>query len=153
MRSLRTFVILLVSSLTASAWTPSTVSTTKPSSLIAPKSTSHFTVGALATMIALAPFMIGVRSAHAGDVAAGQQIFQANCAACHAGGQNAVVKEKTLQSDALAQNVGLDAAKIKSFVQNSGIHRGALMFGGKLSDDDFTNVASFVLDQAVENKW
>jgi len=150
MNILRTFAILLISSMAASAWT----SPTKPPSLVKIMKTPNIVaVGAVATMIVLSPFVAAAGSANAADVAAGQKLFEVNCAACHAGGQNQVVKEKTLQKDALEQNIGLDAGKIKYFVQNSGIHRGVLLFGAKLSDDDFTNVASFVLDQAVENKW
>merc|ERR1719245_2766469 len=37
----------------------------------------------------------------AGDMAAGEQIFNANCAACHAGGQNVIMPEKTLEKEAL----------------------------------------------------
>ena len=36
-------------------------------------------------------------AAFAADAAAGQQIFDGNCAACHAGGQNVIVPEKTLE--------------------------------------------------------
>ena len=38
-------------------------------------------------------------AAFAADAAAGQQIFDGNCAACHAGGQNVIVPEKTLEKD------------------------------------------------------
>jgi cytochrome c6 len=153
MRTLRIFAIILSCSWTASAWIASPSTANKPSLLKIPKTSPNFATGAvMATLIVLAPF-VTASAAQAADVAAGQKLFEANCAACHAGGQNLVMKEKTLQKDALSQNVGLDAGKIKAFVQNSGIHRGALMFGGKMSDDDFTNVASFVLDQAVEDKW
>jgi cytochrome c6 len=32
----------------------------------------------------------------AGDIGAGKLIFEGNCAACHAGGQNVIQNEKTL---------------------------------------------------------
>merc|ERR1719223_816582 len=38
-----------------------------------------------------------------GDVAAGEQIFNSNCAVCHAGGQNVIMPQKTLQKEALEQ--------------------------------------------------
>ena len=35
--------------------------------------------------------------AFAADVDAGEQVFSGNCAACHAGGQNVIMPEKTLE--------------------------------------------------------
>ena len=35
--------------------------------------------------------------AFAGDFDAGEQVFAGNCAACHAGGQNVIMPEKTLE--------------------------------------------------------
>ena len=39
----------------------------------------------------------------AADIDAGEQIFNANCSACHAGGNNAIVAEKTLQKEVLEE--------------------------------------------------
>ena len=39
--------------------------------------------------------------AFAGDAGAGEKIFNANCAACHAGGQNSVVPDHTLEKAAI----------------------------------------------------
>ena len=39
----------------------------------------------------------------AGDAGAGEKIFNANCAACHAGGQNTVVPDHTLEKSAIAK--------------------------------------------------
>ena len=39
--------------------------------------------------------------AFAGDADAGEKIFNANCAACHAGGQNSVVPDHTLEKSAI----------------------------------------------------
>jgi len=38
-----------------------------------------------------------VHSVYAADLAAGEQVFSANCSACHAGGNNAIMPEKTLK--------------------------------------------------------
>jgi len=87
-------------------------------------------------------------------VAAGEELFTANCAACHAGGQNRVMKEKDLQKDTLQKNFGMDPVAIQAFVQNGAVHKGALLFGGTVkSPEDFENVVAYVLDQASENKW
>mmetsp|Transcript_32007 Transcript_32007/g.101864 ORF Transcript_32007/g.101864 Transcript_32007/m.101864 type:complete len:117 (-) Transcript_32007:1004-1354(-) len=42
-------------------------------------------------------------SAFAASIGEGENVFNANCAACHAGGQNVIQNEKTLQQDALKQ--------------------------------------------------
>lgn len=56
----------------------------------------------------------------AADVASGKTIFDANCAACHAGGQNLVNAPRTLEKEAIESNLGsLDLDVVKSFVQNS----------------------------------
>jgi cytochrome c6 len=41
--------------------------------------------------------------ANAYDVALGKQVFSGNCAACHTGGNNSVIPEKTLRKAALEQ--------------------------------------------------
>lgn len=80
-------------------------------------------------------------------------MFSANCAACHAGGQNVIMPEKTLQKDALDQYLsgGRKEASVVSQVTNG---KNAMpAFGGRLSDDDIANVASYVIDQANGDKW
>ena len=52
--------------------------------------------GAAAAVVATAPVF-------AADAGAGEQVFNANCAACHAGGQNVIMPEKTLEKEALDQ--------------------------------------------------
>lgn len=85
----------------------------------------------------------------AADAGAGAGVFNANCAACHAGGNNVVQADKTLKSDALATN-GMDSADaIISQVKNG--KGGMPAFGASLSDADIENVAAYVLDQA--DKW
>lgn len=105
-------------------------------------------------MAAVCGWTLATSAARAGDVAAGSKVFSGNCAACHAGGQNMIVREKTLQKDALEKNIGsLDEKDIKDFVQNSVVHRGAFILGSKLSDKDFENVVSYVVDQAAGERW
>ena len=55
----------------------------------APISRISHAVAAVAVGVALPAF--------AGDMGAGEQIFSGNCAACHAGGQNVIMPDKTLQ--------------------------------------------------------
>ena len=97
-------------------------------------------------------------SAFAADAAAGAAVFSANCAACHAGGNNAVMPPKTLKEDALKTYLAgyKDGSKsleeaIAYQVTNG---QGAMpAFGGRIADGDIANVAAYVADQAQNNKW
>ncbi len=89
-------------------------------------------------------------AAQAGDAAAGKQIFSANCAACHAGGRNAVNPTKTLQKADLEKWEMYDAAAIVTQVTNG---KGAMpAFKGKLDSAQIDNVTAYVLAQA-DNGW
>ncbi len=88
---------------------------------------------------------IAVSPAFAGDVGAGEQVFNANCAACHAGGQNVIMPEKTLEKAALEQYLagGRNEKSVMTQVTNG---KNAMpAFGGRLSEDDIANVASYVI--------
>nr|YP_009314649.1 Cytochrome c553 [Neoizziella asiatica]SCW23104.1 Cytochrome c553 [Neoizziella asiatica] len=86
----------------------------------------------------------------AADIAAGEQIFNANCAACHAGGNNAIIAEKTLKKDVLEAYSMNSIDAITTQVTNG---KGAMpAFGGRLEAEDIDNVANYVLSQA-EQGW
>jgi cytochrome c6 len=86
------------------------------------------------------------RPALAGDAAQGAKVFNANCAACHMGGNNVVMANKTLKKDVLEQNKMYSADAIMTQVTNG---KNAMpAFGGRLSGDDIANVAAYVLSQA-----
>nr|WP_315861572.1 c-type cytochrome [[Leptolyngbya] sp. PCC 7376] len=97
-------------------------------------------------------------AAFAADLAAGEQVFTANCNACHIGGNNAVMPPKTLKEDALKANLEgyKDGSKsladaIAYQVENG---KNAMpAFGGRLPADQIANVAAYVADQAENNKW
>nr|YP_009295862.1 cytochrome c553 [Schimmelmannia schousboei]AOM64797.1 cytochrome c553 [Schimmelmannia schousboei] len=81
---------------------------------------------------------------------AGERIFTANCAACHAGGNNAIMPQKTLKQDALEENEMNSITAITTQVKNG---KNAMpAFGGRLADDEIENVASYVLNQS-KNGW
>eukprot|EP00560_Eucampia_antarctica_P005973 CAMPEP_0197824276 /NCGR_PEP_ID=MMETSP1437-20131217/1537_1 /TAXON_ID=49252 ORGANISM="Eucampia antarctica, Strain CCMP1452" /NCGR_SAMPLE_ID=MMETSP1437 /ASSEMBLY_ACC=CAM_ASM_001096 /LENGTH=135 /DNA_ID=CAMNT_0043423829 /DNA_START=47 /DNA_END=454 /DNA_ORIENTATION=+ len=100
-----------------------------------------------------AAISVGAASpAFAGDVGAGEQIFNANCAACHAGGQNVIMPEKTLEKEALDSYLagGRNEKAVMTQVTNG---KNAMpAFGGRLSDDDIANVASYVITTS-ESGW
>jgi cytochrome c6 len=88
--------------------------------------------------------------AHASDAAAGKTIFSANCAACHAGGRNAVNPAKTLQKADLEKYSMYDAAAIITQVTNG---KGAMpAFGKKLTAENIENVTAYVLSKA-DDGW
>jgi cytochrome c6 len=87
---------------------------------------------------------------YAADIKAGEQIFSANCSACHSGGNNAIMPEKTLKKDILTINQMNNIDAISNQVTNG---KNAMpAFGGRLTDEDITNVANYVLNQA-EQGW
>jgi cytochrome c6 len=87
---------------------------------------------------------------YAGDAAAGKTIFSANCAACHAGGRNAVNPAKTLQKADLEKYGMYSEAAIVTQVTNG---KGAMpAFGKKLTAENIENVASYVLSKA-DDGW
>jgi len=100
-------------------------------------------VGALAFRVCVSP-------AHAGNPDQGEKIFNANCAACHAGGQNVIMPEKTLEKEALEAYLagGRSEASVRTQVTNG---KNAMpAFGGRLSDLDIENVAAYVIKTSDE---
>ena len=86
----------------------------------------------------------------AADLSAGEQVFSANCTACHAGGNNAIMPEKTLKKDALEENGMNSVTAITTQVKNG---KNAMpAFGGRLTDEEVDNVANYVLNQS-EQGW
>lgn len=91
-----------------------------------------------------------VTASNAFDIRNGENVFTANCSACHAGGNNVIMPEKTLKKDALSSNQ-MDSMKAITYQVTNG--KNAMpAFGGRLSDNEIEDVASFVLDQS-ERGW
>ncbi len=105
----------------------------------------------LLTTIALSLSMLLITtlintSALAADAAAGSKVFNANCAACHAGGGNAINGAKTLKKDALTAN-GKDTVELIVAQVTNG--KNAMpSFKSRLSEDQIQSVAMYVLDKA-----
>jgi cytochrome c6 len=96
--------------------------------------------------------VIATQPVFAADVAAGEQVFNANCAACHAGGQNVIMPEKTLEKEALEQYLagGRNEKAVINQVTNG---KNAMpAFGGRLGDDEIANVAAYVISSS-EAGW
>ncbi len=86
----------------------------------------------------------------AADAASGGKIFSANCAACHAGGNNVIMAKKNLKKEALAEYGMNSIAAITTQVTNG---KNAMpAFGGRLSAGQIEDVATYVLGQS-EKGW
>ncbi len=105
----------------------------------------------LMTIVTVFAAMISFATpAHAGDAVAGKTVFSANCAACHAGGRNAVNPAKTLQKADLDKYGMYSEAAIVTQVTGG---KGAMpAFGSKLTAEQIANVASYVLSKA-DDGW
>ncbi|CAL8412522.1 unnamed protein product [Dictyota dichotoma] len=89
-------------------------------------------------------------SSYAVDIQHGESLFTANCSACHSGGNNVIMPEKTLRKGALSDNQMNNKDAIGYQVTNG---KNAMpAFGGRLSDVDIEDVANFVLSQS-EKDW
>ena len=56
-----------------------------------------------AAAAAAAILISAAQPAYAADAGAGEGVFSGNCAACHAGGNNVIVSQKTLRKEALIE--------------------------------------------------
>ncbi|PSC76507.1 7-hydroxymethyl chlorophyll a chloroplastic [Micractinium conductrix] len=114
---------------------------------VLPRIKGAVAAGAAAALLVAAP------PALAADLFVGEEIFNANCAACHTGGQNSVQLEKTLDKAALEQYLtgGFNIEAIETQVENG---KGAMpAWGGRLSEEEIQGVAAYVFKQADGNLW
>lgn len=102
-------------------------------------------------LLALTLFTLGFgRPALAGDAANGAKLFANNCSACHVGGGNVVMAQKTLKKEAL-EKFGMNSLEaITNQVTNG---KNAMpSFKGRLKPEQIEDVATYVLQQA-EKDW
>lgn len=88
--------------------------------------------------------------AMAANVEEGQKVFNANCAACHRGGQNMIVPEKTLEKEALDLYLSGGLSEESVIKQISSGKSSMPAFGGRLDDESIANVAAYVIKSAEE---
>ena len=80
----------------------------------------------------------------------GQQLFNANCSACHIGGNNVIIAAKTLKKEALARYRMNSLEAITTQVING---KNAMpSFKSRLTKEEIAAVADYVLSQA-EKGW
>lgn len=98
---------------------------------------------AIAALVLLYPAI-----ANAANLANGAKIFNANCSACHVGGNNVIITSKTLKKEAL-EKYGMDSLEaIKTQVTNG---KNAMpSFKSRLNSDQVEDVAAYVLSQSAK---
>jgi cytochrome c6 len=84
------------------------------------------------------------------DLALGAQVFEAQCVGCHVGGGNIIRRGQNLKLKTLVRNHMDTIESIGEIVSNG---KGNLMsaYAAKLSPDEITAVAGYVLDQAAHD--
>ena len=83
----------------------------------------------------------------------GQIVFSNNCAACHDGGNNVILSEKTLKKEALLEYL-IGGFSENSIADQVTIGKNAMpAFGGRLSDEEIRDVASYVYYTANNDLW
>ena len=88
-----------------------------------------------------------INPAFAADTGAGEKIFTANCASCHAGGKNLVNAAKSLsKADLEEYNIYSESAIIAQVTNGK---NSMPAFKNNLSADDIANVAAYVMEQAT----
>lgn len=99
--------------------------------------------------------------ASSNDIIKGKHVFEISCAGCHEGGGNLLKRSKTLTLKNLEKDKYNDISNMITLLQNGKGQmppygpftspKGNLM-PAKLSDDDISAVAYYVIDQAT-NGW
>jgi cytochrome c6 len=82
------------------------------------------------------------------NVPNGQQIFNANCSACHIGGNNVIIAAKTLKKEALERYGKNSLEAITTQVTNG---KNAMpSFKSRLTEEEIAAVAGYVLSQSAK---
>ena len=77
------------------------------------------------------------------------ELFEVNCAGCHPNGANIIRRVKSLKQKALNRHGYTSVDAIATLITNG---KGLMSaYGDRLSEDDITNLANYVLDQAAIN--
>lgn len=100
-------------------------------------------------LLLLGLFLVGSilsAPAQAADLENGKALFNRNCAQCHRGGRNVVIKDKNLSQAALEKYDMFSVEAIAYQIKNG---KNAMpAFGRRLKPDQIEDVASYVYDQA-----
>lgn len=106
-----------------------------------------------AAALAAISITAGCLDAAAADLVAGKIVFNNNCAACHMGGNNSVITERTLKKAAIEKYLegGFTLEAIVYQVENG---KGAMpAWADRLDEDEIANVANYVYTVASKDGW
>lgn len=84
--------------------------------------------------------------AMAASIQDGEKVFNANCSACHLGGNNVIITSKTLKKEALAK-YGMDSIEAVKYQVRNG-KNSMPAFKSRLKEEQIASVAAYVLHQA-----
>ncbi|WGV28944.1 cytochrome c6 PetJ [Halotia branconii] len=95
-----------------------------------------------------------IQPALAAQTSNAAQIFNNNCAACHIGGGNILISQKTLKKEALSQYLeNYNSDSIQAIIYQVQNGKNAMpAFKSKLSTQEILEVASYVFQKA-EQGW
>jgi cytochrome c6 len=98
--------------------------------------------------LAIVLFATGLIYPALAEPLSGKQLFTANCTACHLGGNNVILANKTLRMEALEKYGMNSLAAIVTQVKHG---KNAMpAFGGRLNDDQIEAIAIYVLEQSAQ---
>lgn len=102
----------------------------------------------LSVVLMVTLVLISLTRPVAADTVDGAKIFSANCSACHMGGGNVIMANKTLKKDALDKYTMNSMEAIVTQVTNG---KNAMpAFKGRLNKKQIEDVASYVMEKAEE---
>jgi cytochrome c6 len=86
---------------------------------------------------------------HAQSLEKGEKVFTNNCSVCHLGGNNIIIPEKNLKKETLEAN-GMSTIQAISYQVING-KNGMPAFGGRLTEKEIEEVATYVLQKSQKN--
>ncbi len=98
--------------------------------------------------------LTSIHPALAAETPNGAKIFNDNCAACHIGGGNILISQKTLKKEALLKYLeNYERDRIQAIIHQVQNGKNAMpAFKNKLSAEEILEVAAYVLQQS-EQGW
>ena len=111
------------------------------------------TAATATAVIGAASIILSAGPVFAADSTAGEIVFNANCAGCHAGGRNVIVTDHTLEKEAISMFLTGGFSEKSVIYQVTNGKNAMPAFGGRLSKIEIENVASFVINTAENDAW
>ena len=94
-------------------------------------------------------FFLSILKVEAKPLIRGESLFETNCSVCHLGGNNIIIPEKNLKKETLKEN-GMDTISAISYQIING-KNGMPGFGGRLTEGEIEEIASYILEKSETN--